>query len=109
MSNKARIWIGVTLLALVAFNYLAVSFPLYRRIGSLENKIRIMMIKQVKSGEILKNSEDNYIIDILKRETIALDRKIVIINCVAVSVAIMIISWLAYGLIVHKTGKGKNI
>lgn len=102
MSKKARVWIGTTLLAIIIFNYIAIGLPLYRKMASLDSKIKIMMIKQVKSGEVLKDSEDNYIIDVLKRETITLDRKIVILNCVAVSVVIIIISWMVFGLVAHK-------
>jgi len=99
MSRKSRIWIGVTLLAIIIFNYAVIGIPLYRKIASLENRIKIMMIRQVKSGGILKNSEDNYIIDVLKRETITLDRKIVVLNCITVSVVIVIASWIIFGII----------
>lgn len=107
MSRKARIWIGATLLAIVIFNYAAIGIPLYNKMASLESRIKVMMIKQVKSGEVLKNSEDNYIIDVLKKETINLDRKIVILNCVVVSVIIIIISWIAFGLIVSRPDRRK--
>ena len=107
MTKKARIWIGTTLLIIIIFNYLVMSLPLYKRMNSLENRIKVMMIKQVKSGEVLKNTEDNYIIDVLKTETIKLDRKIVIINCVAVSVVVFIISWLLFGIIVHREDRRK--
>lgn len=99
MTRKARIWIGVTLLSVIVFNYAVMGIPLYRKMTSLESKIKIMIMNQVKSGHILKDSEDNYIIDVLKRETIALDRKIVILNCVAVSVVIIIASWIIFGII----------
>ena len=102
MSRKARIWIGVTLLAIIIFNYVAIGLPLYRKITSLENKIKVMVIKQVKSGEVFKDSEDSYIIDVLKRETITLNRRLVILNCVAVSIVIVIISWTVFGLIVYR-------
>lgn len=107
MTRKARIWIGTTLLAIIIFNYAAIGVPLYRRMASLEAKIKVMMIKQVKSGQVLSNSEDNYIIDVLKKETINLDRKIVILNCVTVSVIIIIISWMVFGLIVYREDRRK--
>ncbi len=105
MTKKARIWIGTTLLAIIIFNYIVIGLPLYRKMASLENKIKVMMIKQVKSGDVLRDSEDNYIIDILKKETLALDRKIVILNCAAVSVTIIIVSWVVFGLIVCREGQ----
>ena len=92
MKRNTRLWIGVTLLAVVLFNYLSVGIPLYKRINSLDKKIKIFT----------KNSEDAFIIDVLKKETVSIDKKIVILNCVAVSVAIIITSWLIFGLVVYK-------
>ena len=92
MSRKARVWIGVTLLAIVLFNYLAIGIPLYKRMNSLDNKVRVFT----------KHSEDTYIIDVLKREMVAIDKKIVILNCVAVSAAIIIVSWMMFGLAIHR-------
>lgn len=105
MTRKARIWIGTTLLAIIIFNYIIIGVPLYRKRGSLENRIKTMMIKQVKSDQVLKDSGDNYIIDILKKETIALNKRMVVLNCVAISVIIIIISWIAFGLVLYREDK----
>ncbi|MDP3790829.1 MAG: hypothetical protein Q8R38_02170 [Candidatus Omnitrophota bacterium] len=107
MLKKARVWVGVTLLAVIVFNYIVIGLPLYRKMGSLENKIKAIMVEQVKSGQILKDSENNYIMDVLKKETIKLDRGIVILNCIAVSVSIIIISWIVFGLIVSRQDRIK--
>ena len=97
MSRKARIWVGTTLLAVIMFNYLAIGIPLYRRMSSLDNKVRIFT----------KHSEDTYVIDVLKREMVTIDKKIVMLNCVAVSVAIIIMSWMIFGLAVHRPDRRK--
>jgi len=97
MSRKARIWIGVTLLAIIIFNYLAIGIPLYKRMSSLDNKVRIFT----------KHSEDTYVIDVLKREMITIDKKLVVLNCVAVSVAIIMLSWMIFGLVVHREDRRK--
>jgi hypothetical protein len=97
MSRKARVWIGVTLLAVVLFNYLNIGAPLYRRMNSLDNKVRVFT----------KHSEDTYVIDVLKREMITIDKKIVVLNCVAVSLAIIIVSWMVFGLAVHREDRRK--
>ena len=107
MSRKARIWIGATLLAIIAFNYIAIGFPLYKNMTSLEKRTKEIMVRQLKSGEPFKNSDDNYVVDILKKEIINLDRKLVILNCVAVSVAAMIISWIVFGLITQRDDRRK--
>ena len=92
MIRKARAWIGITLLMIILFNYLAIGMPLYKRMNSLDNKVRIFT----------KHSEDTYVIEVLKREMITIDKKLVILNCVAVSVAIIIVSWIIFGLAVHR-------
>ena len=97
MSRKARVWIGVTLLAIVLFNYLAIGIPLYKRISSLDNKVRIFA----------KHSEDTYVIDVLKREMITIDKKLVVLNCVAVSVSIIMLSWMIFGLVVRREDRRK--
>ena len=105
MNRRARVWVGTTLLSIVVFNYMAIGFPFYKKMNSLENRIKTMVIKQARSGDVLSNSEDNYIIDVLKKETIILDRNIVILNCVSVSVLIVIISWIAFGLIMYRESR----
>ena len=97
MSRKARIWIGLTLLAVILFNYLAIGIPLYKRMNSLDNKVKMFT----------KHSEDTYVIDVLKREMVTIDKKIVVLNCVAVSVAIIIMSWMIFGLAVHRPNRRK--
>ena len=92
MSRKSRVWIGVTLLAVILFNYLAIGIPLYGRMNSLDSKVRMFT----------KHSEDTYVIDVLKREMIAIDKKIVMLNCVAASAAIIIVSWMMFGLAIHR-------
>lgn len=97
MSRKTRVWIGVTLLAIILFNYLAIGIPLYKRMSSLDNKVRIFT----------KHSEDTYVIDVLKREMITVNKKIVALNCVAVSVAIIIMSWIIFGLVDNRPDRRK--
>ena len=92
MTRKARIWIGVTLLTIILFNYLSIGIPLYRRMNSLDNKVKVFT----------KHSEDTYIVDVLKREMITIDKKIVILNSVAVSTAIIIFSWIIFCLAINR-------
>lgn len=97
MTKNNRIWIGVTLLIVLAFNYGIFSFPLYSKAASLNDKATIMLMDKVKSGKVLKGSEDEYILDIFRREKAALDRKLLILNSLAISLAIIIGSWIAFG------------
>ena len=102
MTRKARIWIGITLLVVLAFNYAIMGIPLLKKASSLEDKYKALLIRQVKSGEILKGSGDEHILEIFKREKSGIDKKILILNCVAASLAILIFSWVIFGLVVHR-------
>jgi hypothetical protein len=108
MTRRARIWIGVTLLAIVAFNYAAIGIPLYRNVTSLENRTKEIMMGQLKSGKPFKNSDDCYVVDVLKKEIVNLDRKLVVLNCVGASVAAIVISWVAFGLIAGREDRRKQ-
>ena len=97
MNRQPRTWIGVTLLAIILFNYLSLGIPLYKRMSYLDNKSKMFA----------KRSEDTYIVDVLKREIITIDKKIVVLNCVAASVAIVIVSWIIFGLAVNRPDRRK--
>ena len=108
MSRESRLWIGITLLVIVSFNYLSVGIPLYKKTSSLQSKIKIMMIKQVKSGQLTQNTEDDYIIDILKKESSVVNKKITVLNCAAISIVIIIMSWLIFGLVIRRKKEGAH-
>lgn len=95
MSRKARVWIGVTLLVIILFNYLAIGVPLYKRMISLGDKVKIFA----------SHSEDTYVVDVLKREIVTINKKVVVLNCVAASVAIIIVSWIMFGLAVKRSDR----
>lgn len=99
MTKNARVWIGLTLLTILVFNYLALALPLYNRMSSLESSMKSMTKAKV----------DNYIIDVLKKETLNISKKLVIINCVAASVGIIIVSWMAFGLIVRREDRRSSM
>lgn len=102
MSRKARLWLGATLLLVIIFNYAIIGFPLIKRASSIEAKTKAMLVSQVKSGKVMKNSEDEFILEILKRERSSLGRKILILNGIAISLTIAVASWTAFGMIVKK-------
>jgi hypothetical protein len=108
VSRESRLWISITLLVIVIFNYLSVGIPLYKKTSSLQSKIKIMMIKQIKSGQLTQNTADDYIIDILKKESLALNKKITLLNCAAVSIVIIITSWLIFGLFIRRKREGSH-
>ncbi len=102
MTHKARIWIGFTVLMVLGLNYVLIGFPLMSKSSSIQQQTKSILTKQAKSDTIFKNATDEYMLDILQREKSSLDRKFLIVNCVAISCLIIIASWVGFGLITHK-------
>lgn len=107
MTRRSRSWTGVTLLILLVFNYFLFGFSLAKKRIAIRKNAESILIRQVKDGTVLKDSDESYVLDILKKEKIAIDKKIRILDAVTVSCIIVVISWTAFGLISgKKTGKG---
>lgn len=102
MTRKGRMWVGVTLLLVLLFNYAVIGVPLMRRSESMKERSRSILIKQVKGKGPFNSSEDEYLLEIFKKERASLGRRILILNCAAVSLGILIMSWTAFGLVTHK-------
>lgn len=102
MTRKARLWIGATLLAIILFNYAAIGYPLMRRSHAIQVKSKEMLVKQIKSDSVFKGSEEEYILDLFKKEKMAIDRKMNILNIAAVTLAILAVSWTSFGLVFHR-------
>lgn len=103
MSRKSRLWIGITLLTVLAINYLIIGVPLFAKAGSIESRYKAAVAKQIKaSNRIFKGSEDEYLVDIFRRERQAVARSLLVLNTVALSVMILVGSWTAFGLIMHR-------
>jgi len=105
MTRQARLWTGITLFAILAINYGIIGFPLYRKAVNLHDKATTMLMKQIKSGNALRTSaEEDYILEIFRREKASIDRKLFILNSAAITLVILLGSWTAFGLL---TGKKK--
>jgi len=103
MTRKARLWTGATLLIILAFNYGIIGLPLIRKAASLNDKATTMLMKKIKTGNALRtSSEEDYILDIFRREKEAITRKLVILNAVSLTFVVIIGSWTLFGLIVNK-------
>ncbi len=102
MNPKKRIWIAVTLAVIVAFNYGMIGLPLHQRAKSVQQETKALLIKEVKSGGKFNNSADTYLLEIFRKEKASLDHKILILNGVAISALLIIISWTVFGLLFHR-------
>ena len=106
MTRKARFWTGITIFVVLAVNYAAFAIPLAKRSCSIEERAMTMMREDFESGKALKGSDNDYILQILKKEKASIDRKLDILNMAAVSIAIIVASWTLFGMISNKRRSG---
>lgn len=107
MTRKARLWTGATLILILAFNYGLIGMPLIRKAISLNDKSTTALMSKIKSVHALRTlSEEEYIMDIFKRERESVIRKLVVVNAIALTLVIIIGSWTLFGLVMPKKNKG---
>jgi len=94
MTRRSRIWIGVTLLTVLVLNYAMISIPLAKRRASMQKRAGAIIVS--------KNADDDYVLDIFRKELALADRRMAIINSVSISFAVIILSWTIFGLIIRK-------
>jgi len=102
MTHKARLWTGATLLIVLALNYAVIGLPLANKAASLKDRYRAILIKQAKSGELFKNSDDEYLLELFRKEKASIERQLLILNCGGASLALLIASWTVFGLLTKK-------
>ena len=102
MTRKARLWVGVTLLGVILFNYAVIGVPLARRGATIDKRAKELTLKMAKSKSLFGQSDDEYMLEIFRKESHSIDRNLLILNCAAASLAILIGSWTVFGIILHK-------
>ena len=99
MNPRARLWVGGTLLIVILINYILIGLPLISKSNSIQGKAKTILIKQAKSNGIFSNSDDEYLIDVFRKEKSAIDTKITVLNAIAATLAFFAASWTIFGLI----------
>jgi hypothetical protein len=99
MNPKARLWIGATILIVILINYLLIGVPLMSKSHSIQGKAKAILMKQAKSTGIFNNSDDEYLLEIFRKEKSAIDTKVTILNAVAATLAFFAASWTVFGLL----------
>lgn len=105
MSRQARLWTGVTLLVLVIFNYFIFGFSLAKQRIAIRKNAESILIRQVKNGAVLRDSEESYLLEILKKEKTVIDKKMRVLDAITISGLIVIVSWTAFGVVFGKNKK----
>ena len=98
MRKYRRLWAGMTITAVLILNYTLIGMQLFSKASLLEGHYKGILIKQAKSGKMAQNAADDYMLEILRKEHAAVDRRILILNCVSLSLFIAAVSWTAFGI-----------
>jgi hypothetical protein len=93
----------MTLILILAFNYGLFGMPLIRKAMSLNDKATKVLMAKIKTGNALRSSsEEDYILDIFRREKEAVTHKLIVWNAISLTCLILILSWTAFGLVINK-------
>ncbi|MDD5495788.1 MAG: hypothetical protein PHP46_01650 [Candidatus Omnitrophica bacterium] len=102
MGPKAKLWTGITLLIIIAFNYTLIGFPMFSKSSSIAARAKSIAISQAKAKNIFQKTDDEYILQLLRKEQRSIDRNILILNAVAATLTFVIISWTVFGILFHR-------
>lgn len=102
MTRKARIWTGGTLAAILALNYAVLAVPLFKKSASIRDKSRSMLMRQANSRDVFRDSGDEYVFEMYRKEKAAIDGNIFFVNVISFSFFIAIASWTIFGALFHK-------
>jgi hypothetical protein len=99
MSRKARLWAGVTLLLALALNYIIIGAPMIRRSEALKVEMRAILIKYARAGTNIASMDQDYLLQVFRKEQGSLDRQILILNCASATIGLLVISWTVFGIL----------
>jgi len=102
MSRKARLWIGATLFVALALNYIIIGAPLIRRSEALKIEMRALLIKYAKSSANFMDMENDYLLQVFRKEQSTLNWQILLLNCASATIALLVVSWTAFGMLHSK-------
>lgn len=94
MTRKARIWIGGTLLLVIAMNYALIGIPLIKREVSLREKTRSIVMS--------KSADDEFVLELFRKESLAVRKKQDMLNGISLSLVVIVASWTVFGLVFGK-------
>jgi hypothetical protein len=102
MTPKARMWLGITLLLALAVNYIIIGAPMIRRAEALKVEARAIILKYAKSQATFTDMENDYLLQIFRKEQTNIGRQILVLNCASATLGLLIISWTVFGVLHSK-------
>ena len=94
MTRKARLWTGVTILLIIMLNYALIGIPLAKRSLSLRDKAKSIIMS--------KSADDEFVLELFRKERSAIENKLTVLNAVSVSFVVIVISWTVFGVVFHR-------
>jgi hypothetical protein len=102
VSGKARMWLGITFFLALAVNYIIIGAPMIRRSETLKVEARAIVVKYAKSTQTFTDMENDYLLQIFRKEQANIGRQILILNCASATLGLLIISWTVFGVLHSK-------
>ena len=85
-------------MGVIVFNYILIGVPLFAKSNSIRDRARAILVRQVKSDRVFKDSDEEYMLELYRKEKSSIDMKILILNCAAATAALFAASWTVFGL-----------
>jgi hypothetical protein len=79
-------------------NYVIIGAPIIRMNEAIKTQTRSILLKQAKAGELFNNPQDEYLVNLFRKEKASNDRKVLLLNCVSASLAFVVLSWMIFGI-----------
>ena len=102
MSRKNKLLVRLTLFIVLVFNYAIIGVPIIKKSASIQKRSRDILIRHVKSGDVLSGSDEDYVLELFRKEKSSIDRNLLVLNSITISLGILIASWTVFGLLVHR-------
>jgi hypothetical protein len=99
ISRNTRLWLGLTFILVLGVNYALIGFPLYSKADSISEAAKTIYARQLKSGQVLNGSRDEYLLEVFRREKQSVDRALLLLNCISASGMVIVLGWTALGLV----------
>jgi hypothetical protein len=76
-----------------------------RRAEALKVEVRAILLKYAKSDAGFNNMENDYLMQVFRKEQSGLGRQILLLNCASATLGLLVISWTVFGILHGKQCK----
>jgi hypothetical protein len=83
-------------------NYIIIGAPMIRRSEALKIEVRSILIKYARSSATFNEMENDYLMQVFRKEQTNLGRQILVLNCASATLGLFIMSWTVFGVLRSK-------